>query len=62
MLSNQIRSAYIDYFARNGHKVVPSASLIPYGDKTILFTNAGMNQFKRSVIIHAPPRPRRLCA
>ena len=46
MLSNQIRSAYIDYFARNGHKVVPSASLIPYGDKTILFTNAGMNQFK----------------
>jgi alanyl-tRNA synthetase len=46
MLSNQIRSAYIDYFARNGHKVVPSSSLIPYGDKTILFTNAGMNQFK----------------
>ncbi|HEY3342738.1 MAG TPA: alanine--tRNA ligase, partial [Anaerolineae bacterium] len=46
MLSNQIRSAYIDYFARNGHKEVPSSSLIPYGDKTILFTNAGMNQFK----------------
>jgi alanyl-tRNA synthetase len=46
MLSNQIRNAYIDYFARNGHKVVPSSSLIPYGDKTILFTNAGMNQFK----------------
>jgi alanyl-tRNA synthetase len=46
MLSNQIRSAYVDYFARNGHAVVPSSSLIPYGDKTILFTNAGMNQFK----------------
>ncbi|MCL5996001.1 MAG: alanine--tRNA ligase, partial [Chloroflexi bacterium] len=46
MLSNQIRSTYIDYFARNGHTVVPSSSLIPYGDKTILFTNAGMNQFK----------------
>jgi alanyl-tRNA synthetase len=46
MQSNQIRSAYIDYFARNGHRVVPSSSLIPYGDKTILFTNAGMNQFK----------------
>jgi alanyl-tRNA synthetase len=46
MLSNQIRSAFIDYYARNGHQVVPSSSLIPYGDKTILFTNAGMNQFK----------------
>jgi len=46
MLSNQIRSAFIDYFARNGHQTVPSSSLIPYGDKTILFTNAGMNQFK----------------
>ncbi|MCL4507123.1 MAG: alanine--tRNA ligase [Chloroflexi bacterium] len=46
MLSNQIRSAFIDYFARNGHQVEPSSSLIPYGDKTILFTNAGMNQFK----------------
>ena len=46
MLSNQIRSAFIDYFARNGHQPVASSSLIPYGDKTILFTNAGMNQFK----------------
>ena len=46
MLSNQIRSAYIDFFAQNGHHVEPSSSLIPYGDKTILFTNAGMNQFK----------------
>jgi alanyl-tRNA synthetase len=46
MLSQTIRSTFIDYFARNGHAVVPSSSLIPYGDKTILFTNAGMNQFK----------------
>ena len=46
MLSNEIRRTYIDYFARNGHTEVPSSSLIPYGDKTILFTNAGMNQFK----------------
>jgi len=46
MLSNQIRRAYIDYFVRNGHTEVPSSSLIPHGDKTILFTNAGMNQFK----------------
>ena len=46
MLSNQIRQTFLDYFARNGHRVLPSSSLIPYGDKTILFTNAGMNQFK----------------
>lgn len=46
MLSNQIRTAYLNYFERNGHKPVSSSSLIPYGDKTILFTNAGMNQFK----------------
>ncbi|MCS7060026.1 MAG: alanine--tRNA ligase [Anaerolineae bacterium] len=46
MLSNQIRRLFIDYFVRNGHTEVPSSSLIPYGDKTILFTNAGMNQFK----------------
>jgi len=46
MLSNQVRQTFIDYFVRNGHRHVPSSSLIPYGDKTILFTNAGMNQFK----------------
>ena len=46
MLSSQVRQTFIDYFVRNGHRHVPSSSLIPYGDKTILFTNAGMNQFK----------------
>ncbi len=46
MLSNQVRSTFLDYFKRNGHEVVSSSSLIPYGDNTIMFTNAGMNQFK----------------
>ncbi|MCS6774321.1 MAG: alanine--tRNA ligase [Anaerolineae bacterium] len=46
MLSNQVRQVFIDYFVRNGHRHVPSSSLIPYGDRTLLFTNAGMNQFK----------------
>jgi len=50
MLSNQIRQTFLDYFARNGHRVVNSSSLIPYGDKSILFTNAGMNQFKNAFL------------
>ena len=46
MTSDEIRSSFIDYFRRRGHTVVPSAPLIPADDPTLLFTNAGMNQFK----------------
>src|SRR5438552_17358067 len=46
MNSFEIRQKFLDFFARNGHTVVPSSSLIPAQDPTILFTNAGMNQFK----------------
>ncbi|MGE5248351.1 MAG: alanine--tRNA ligase, partial [Verrucomicrobiota bacterium] len=42
----QLRSAFLEYFERNGHKVLPSASLVPGNDPTLLFTNAGMVQFK----------------
>ena len=45
--SLELRRAFVDYFATRGHTVVPSASLIPQADPTLLFTNAGMNQFKR---------------
>ena len=44
--SNQIRTTFLDYFARNGHQVVPSSSLVPRNDPTLLFTNSGMVQFK----------------
>ncbi|MGE5236466.1 MAG: alanine--tRNA ligase [Acidobacteriota bacterium] len=44
--SQEIRKIFLDYFAGQGHRVVPSSSLIPAGDATLLFTNAGMNQFK----------------
>jgi len=45
---NQIRSAFLDYFARNGHQRVASSSLVPHNDPTLMFTNAGMVQFKNS--------------
>lgn len=41
-----IRQAFLSYFAKNGHAVVPSSSLVPENDPTLLFANAGMNQFK----------------
>lgn len=46
MTGSQIRQKFLDYFERNGHKVVHSAPLLPVNDPTLLFTNAGMNQFK----------------
>ena len=44
--SAQIRSAFLDYFEREGHTAVPTSSLVPAADPTLLFTNAGMVQFK----------------
>ncbi|MBV9824459.1 MAG: alanine--tRNA ligase [Alphaproteobacteria bacterium] len=44
--TNDIRSAFLDYFAHNGHEIVPSSALVPRNDPTLLFTNAGMVQFK----------------
>ncbi|HND85786.1 MAG TPA: alanine--tRNA ligase, partial [Pseudobdellovibrionaceae bacterium] len=46
LTSAQIRSAFLSYFQKNGHSVVASSSLIPDNDPTLLYTNAGMNQFK----------------
>jgi alanyl-tRNA synthetase len=46
MTSNEIRASFLDYFARNGHRIVASSPLVPANDPTLLFTNAGMNQFK----------------
>jgi len=46
MTAREIRQSYLDYFAQRGHRVVSSSSLVPTDDPTLLFTNAGMNQFK----------------
>jgi alanyl-tRNA synthetase len=46
MTGNEIRQRFLDFFAQRGHRVVRSSSLVPANDPTLLFTNAGMNQFK----------------
>src|SRR5688572_1544999 len=46
MTWREIRASFLEYFERNGHRVVPSSSLVPHDDPSLLFTNAGMNQFK----------------
>ncbi|MCQ9376906.1 alanine--tRNA ligase [Methyloversatilis sp. XJ19-49] len=46
MTSADIRSAFLNFFASKGHQIVASSSLVPHEDPTLLFTNAGMNQFK----------------
>ena len=45
--AHDLRRAFVQYFEKQGHRAVPSAPLIPQADPTLLFTNAGMNQFKR---------------
>ncbi len=54
--SHEIRRTFLDYFASLGHEIVPSSSLVPAGDPTLLFTNAGMNQFK-DVFLGLEKRP-----
>jgi len=44
--TNDIRTTFLDFFARNGHEIVPSSPLVPRNDPTLMFTNAGMVQFK----------------
>jgi alanyl-tRNA synthetase len=56
--TNDIRRGFLDYFARAGHSVVPSAPLVPYNDPTLMFVNAGMVPFKNAFTgLETPPAP-----
>ncbi len=59
--TNDIRAAFLDYFAKNGHEIVASSPLVPRNDPTLLFTNAGMVQFK-NVFTGLEKRPYRRAA
>lgn len=60
MTANEIREAYKRFFEENGHLIVPSAPMVIKDDPTLMFTNAGMNQFKDIILGHTEPKSRRM--
>jgi alanyl-tRNA synthetase len=59
MTATQIRQAFLDFFASKGHTIVPSAPIVIKNDPTLMFTNAGMNQFKAIFLGEETPKFKR---
>ena len=59
MTANEIRNSFLKYFESKGHKIVPSAPMVVKDDPTLMFTNAGMNQWKDIILGTRDPEPRR---
>ena len=60
MTANEIRTAFLDFFASKQHHIVPSAPMVVKGDPTLMFTNAGMNQFKVIILGNAEAKYKRV--
>ncbi len=60
LTAKEIRESFKDFFASKGHKIVPSAPMVIKDDPTLMFTNAGMNQFKDIILGNAAPKARRV--
>ena len=59
MTANEIRDSFKKFFESKGHLIVPSAPMVIKDDPTLMFTNAGMNQFKDIILGNATPKSRR---
>ena len=59
MTANEIRESYKKFFESKGHAIVPSAPMVVKDDPTLMFTNAGMNQWKDIILGNRAPEPRR---
>jgi alanyl-tRNA synthetase len=60
LTSQQIRQKFLDHFAKHGHAIVPSAPMVVKDDPTLMFTNAGMNQFKDLFLGNRPAKDKRI--
>ena len=60
LTAKEIRESFKEFFRQKGHKIVPSAPMVIKDDPTLMFTNAGMNQFKDIILGNAAPKSRRV--